>query len=68
MLLVSKIVIYSDQEQAFYFEIWKRISGIKTRIGYMINHNIVWLSTEEIQSESMNPLLHSNWIIERLFK
>ena len=68
MLLVSKIVIYRDQKQAFYFEIWKRISGIKTRIGYMINHNIVWLSTEEIQSESMNPLLHSNWIIERLFK
>ena len=68
MLLVSKIVIYRDQKQAFYFEIWKRISGIKTRTWYMINHNIVWLSTEEIQSESMNPLLHSNWIIERLFK
>ena len=29
MLLVIKIVIYCDQEQAFYFEIWKIISGIK---------------------------------------
>ena len=68
MLLVSKIVIYRDQEQAFYFEIWKRISGIKTRIGYIINHDITWLNTEEIQLESMYPLLHSNWIRERLFK
>ena len=68
MLLVSKIVIYRDQEQAFYFEIWKRISGIKTRIGYKINHNIVWLSTEEIQLEVMYPLLNTSWIRERLFE
>ena len=68
MLLVSKIVMYRDQKQAFYFEIWKRISGIKTRIGYMINRNIVWLSTEEIQSEVMYPLLNTSWIRERLFE
>ena len=68
MLLVSKIVMYRDQKQAFYFEIWKRISGIKTRIGYMINHNIVWLSTEEIQLEVMYPLLNTSWIRERLFE
>ena len=60
MLLVSKIVIYRNQEQAYYFEIWKRISGIKTIIGYMINRNIVWLSTEEIQLEAMFPLIHTN--------
>ena len=68
MLLVSKIVMYRDQKQAFYFEIWKRISGIKTRIGYMINRNIVWLSTEEIQLEVMYPLLNTSWIRERLFE
>ena len=68
MLLASKIVIYRDQEQVFYFKFWKRISGIKTRIGYMINHSSVLLSTEKIQSESMYPRIHSNWIIERLFK
>ena len=68
MLLVSKIVMYRDQKQAFYFEIWERISGIKTRIRYMINHDIVWLNSEEIQLESMYQLLHSNWIRERLFK
>ena len=45
MILVSKIVIYRDQEQAFSFEIWKFFSGIKTRIGYMINRDIVWLRT-----------------------
>ena len=68
MLLVSKIVIYRDQEQAFYFEILKRISGIKTRIGYIINHNIIWLSTEEIQLEVMYPLQNTSWIRERLFE
>ena len=66
MLLVSKIVIYRDQEQAFYFKIWINILEIKTRIGYMINRNIVWLSSEEMQLEVMFPLLHTNWIRERL--
>ena len=66
MLLVSKIVIYRDQEQAFYFEIWKNILEIKTRIGYMINRNIVWLSSEVMQLEVSFPLLHTNWIRERL--
>ena len=68
MILVSKIVIYRDQEQAFYFEILKKISRIKTRIGFIINHNIIWLSTEEIQLEVMYPLLNTSLIRERLFE
>ena len=46
----------------------KRILRIKTRIEYIINHNIIWLSTKEIQLEVMYPLLNTSWIRERLFE
>ena len=49
MLGESKILIYRDQEELSYFKIWETFLEINTRISYMINRNIVWLSTEEIK-------------------
>ena len=52
MLLGLELIIYRDLEQIFYFEIWERISEIKTRIGYINNRTMIWLGAKEIQLEA----------------